>query len=608
MSTDTPLPVAAEATATSPTDIRLLAHQDAELFDFQHALLHHCGGRGSGKSKINWAHFLIRSERAVDQPYGLFASTDLQVETFIGLITEVVDYLGIEHCYETEAPMEWRLRWARDGVIVPPRRLRNQKFWIWDDGTHIFRCSMINNAYTRAKSLDLMFALIEEATEPGVTRNAIRTIIGCVRCGLGKKDASGESECKRRGHLHQTVVKYNVPLHDPGHWIYREVEELKAKETLRLHEGKKPFFRLIESGTRDNPHTGEEYDERLRAAWDAETYEQQTSGKLIRRTSALSYYAFSEHNILSSLTYDARRPLHLWFDFNHRPAVAGWGHDLRLDEVPSIDHSTRGRYFGIHGELFSGADTMFTEQVAHALLEDPTKNLAREEARCSDCKVRECSSKMRDHMQTVHGFLCTRCSWSETVNGVMRYCSGKTVDYEAQRSYLHVPANWRGLINHRSHIYVYGDASGKATHSDSYIKGGNLAILKEVFFANLPDERVHFRFKESNPPITLRVLAVNRRLRDANGKHQTFVAPWCTAHIDDFREVVPDPKTEHPKKETYDEKRRLQSDYWMRTHASDAFGYEEDYRFPAIIPRAGQLPPGEETYDYGPLAASWDGP
>lgn len=577
--------------------IKLLPAQDAELYDELHDLIYVCGGRGSGKSEVDYLQLFYRSDRCVDQPYGLFANTEAQLQTFIALITEKLDAIGLAHVFETTAPKSWRKRWRRDGIKVPPRRLRNQKMWIWEDGTHVFCASIINNAYARAKSLDLAFALIEEGTEPGVTRNAIRTILGCVRCGIAKRDGGeGGSECMRRGHRHQTIVKFNVPLNNPGHWIYRDVEELQAREEQRKVDGKKPFFRLITSSTFDNPHTGEEYIDRLGAALDADTFHEQTSGQLKRNTALTSYHEFSPANVLPSVPYDPLRPLHLWFDFNATPATAGMGHDLRVDEVPVDDVRAGNLYIGVFGEFFSGADTIVTEQVANALLEDPTR----------DARCRDCGDSLTEHVDMgPRGHLCRKCSVS--IDG--KFCSGVPLRYELSKKYLRTPPNWRGLINHRGPIFVYGDATGRATHADSQGPGGSIQVLRDVFNANL-EGRVFFRFKDANPPVNLRVLAVNRMLRNRQGVHSIFFAEWVRAHIDDMREVVPDPKTGQPLKVSKSEKNRNKDDYWMRTDISDALGYMVDYRVPAVLPRASSTSAGvgEERKPAGPMDVRWPDP
>lgn len=567
---------------TAGPSIDLLPHQDAELAHLLddsgtgYALTVIVGGRGSGKSETDYLQLFLRSERCVDQPFALFANTDAQLQTFIAIITEKLDAIGMRHVYETTAPKSWRKRWRREGIRVPPRRLRNLKMWIWEDGTHIFTGTLVNNSYTRIKSLDVQAALIEEGTEPGVTRNAITTILGAVRCGLGKSK-NGTSECRRRRHLHEVVVKCNVPLLDPSNYIYSFVEEMEAKEEQRKHEGRPPFFRLIESGTTDNPHTGEDYVERLRAALDANTFEEQTSGKLRRNVAALSYHQFSDLNILGSLAYDPNRPLHIWFDFNATPATAGWGHDLRYDEVPEPELRSGHKYVGVIGELFSDNDPLLTDQVAEALLLDPKRDGV-----CVDCR-----HDMTEHIE-LNGFFCRTCAWSQP-DDPARHCEGRTLEYSTKRKYIHAPDNWRGLMRHRSMIYVYGDVNDSA-HTSSAVHGGSWQILRDAFASNLREGTYEFRVPKMNPRITLRVLAVNVGLQAKNGVRSVFVHPRCTAHIADFREVVPDPKTGEPKKVPKSPSQRRKDDYWKRTDISDAFGYFYAYRFPAIIPRAGAVP------------------
>lgn len=594
-----------QTSETAGPSIDLLLHQDNELFDRTHPLVFHCGGRGSGKSAIDYLHFDLRADVAVDQPYGLFASTDTQLQTFVSQITDRWDELGVKWVYGTRAPKKWRRRWKRQGVKVPAHRKRNMKFLIADDGTHIFTCSMINNAYTRAKSLDLLFALVEEATEPGVTKNALTTILGCIRCGVAKKDADGASECERRGHFHQMVVKFNVPLNDASHYIYRYVDELKTKEEQRKHEKKPPFFRLIESSTTDNPHTGEQYDERLRAAYDLETYLEQTSGKLNRKSYRLSYHAFSDRNILSEPDYIPKyrdtESLYLWCDFNATPAAVGFGQHLRPEEVPPRErHSYPNlHYFAVQGELFSGAETMVTSQVAEALLRDPLKD-----SRCVDCPDH---CEMSEHIPHAKGQLCMRCS-----NRVGdRFCSGRvqfaTTSRKSAAKFIHAPPNWRGLVNHRGRIYVYGDANDGGVQASSADGDGSHEILRGIFSANL-GERVYFRFKDVNPPVNMRVLAMNAALEDGRGVRQLFFAPWCAAHLRDMREVVPDPKKNgHPLKMPKSPSQRRKDDTWLLTDMSDALGYFVEHEWPVKVPKFDGLHGGGGT-DQGPFANDWPRP
>lgn len=569
--------------------IELTAPQYDELMDDEHYLLVVCGGRGSGKTEMDGHHILRRGSVVTDQVYAIGANNYDQLHNaIIPRITDLFDQVGEEYRFERRIPKKWRKEWRRKGIRVPQIRLRNIKLLITRSGIHIWLFTLANNSWRKLKSLEVQFLLCEEAWEPGVPlREFLTYAVGSVRCGLGnrkKNDPDVESECVRRGHRHGIVIKGNVPLHQPDNPIYGLVEEYAAKEAKRLAEGKRPYFRLITSRTQDNPHVGEEYIENLRAALDDETFRQQTSGELHRDQKATSYYTFSERNVHEGLKYDPLAPLYFWFDFNPIPAVAGFGQDMRDTEIPDdvkrIAGAARAPFFGILGELFNDQDRMGTEQVASALLENPM--LQGEDTggrqRCTDCP-----HAMTEHVKAPPSeWICTRCA---------NRCSGvpATVDQRISK-YLHVPPNWRGLVNHRGPIYVYADASGKNDTPALNKRGGFIGILRDAFLANLGD-RVHFRIKNANPPISERVLSVVRMLQSANGVRSLYVHPRCVGHIGDFREVVPDPASGHPKKvKTPNAKERMRSTYWKRGHITDGLGYMTDFRWPAIIPKAGVMP------------------
>lgn len=595
--------------ATATTDTAPTRRIDLDVSPWQFEALFRCdryrllnliGGRGSGKSYIEKLRVMRWAKLSTELHWGIFGASDTVLQTILAPIVELVDAMEIEHRYEREAPPEWRMRWRRDGIKFPPRRLRSHKIWIWDNGMHIVTGSLMNNAYTRFKSIEYNGIYIGESTEPGVTKNAILTLLGAIRCGKATRGADRVWRCNEPGHLHQLVMAGNVPLNDPGHFMYKLDSQLAAKEEKRAEQEKPPFYRLITSATQDNKFTGSEYVETLEAAMDEKTFIQQTTGRLERNAAATSYHAFSERNILDTLTYDPTRPLHVWFDFNVTPATAGWGHDLRYDEVPSVEWRRGLDYFGIHGELFSGPEPMQTDQVAYALLEDPSVNLTRAESRCADCNC-----WMRDHLELdASAWLCRRCN--ADCRGVAAAIDERAIP--TARSLIHAPANWRGLARHRAAVYVYGDATGKATHADATQPGGSRNILRRIFAEALGD-RLHMRFKNANPPIKNRVLAVNRGFKAANGIRRHFVARWCVAHVADFREVIPNPKTGEPLKVAKDSKRHSADDeYWLRTDISDGWGYHVDFRWPALIPSAsayvGDPLAGEAT----PMDNEWPEP
>lgn len=82
-------------------------------------------------------------------------------------------------------------------------------------------------------------------------------------------------------------------------------------------------------------------------------------------------------------------------------------------------------------------------------------------------------------------------------------------------------------------IEVYGDASG-----ESGTIGDGQAFYDRVR-AKLKKLPIPFRMcvSGSNPPIVERVMAMNDRLRDSEGKHRYFVHDRCVRLINDFREM-----------------------------------------------------------------------
>ena len=583
-------------------------------------ILNLIGGRGSGKSYIEAPRVARWMKLATDLHYGIFGATDTVLQTILAPIRQLVESMSLDHVYEREAPSAWRTRWDADGIRYPPRRLRSHKIWIIENGLHIITGSLMNNAYTRFKSIEFNQIYIGESTEPGVTKNALLTLLAACRCGRAQRDPDGVWRCHEIGHLHNMVLAGNVPLNDPGHYIYRFNDNMEKQEIKRKAEKRRAFYRLINSATKDNPYTGADYDDMLRSAMDEQTYVQQTSGKLERNRNALTYYAFSDRNILPNAAepnrepkYDTKRALHMWFDFNTVPATSGFGHDLTLNEVPEMDRRTAGdhHYFAILGELFSGVTPMQTEQVAYALLEDPHARARQADARCLDCRC-----LLREHIELPGaGHMCRSCmhvTSERAGDSKRRYCSGEVFrdvsmgdEAGSASRFIHAPDNWRGLLNHRADIYIYGDASGKATHADSSIVGGSRAILKAIFSEALGD-RVHFRFKEANPNIKHRLIAVNRGFLSGVGVHSFFIASRCTAHIADGREVVPDPNTNEPLKVSMPKGNSDPDHYAMRTHSFDGFGYMVDYRWPFDPPKASDLPwmSGGEG-DGGSLAVPW---
>jgi len=585
-----------------PTDetvnIALWPHQIEAVYNCdQYRWLNEIGGRGSGKTFKDRVRIVRWAEMCTELPFGIFGATEEMLQSALTPIRETIEEMGIDHVYGTRVPPEWQAQWDYEGIPYPAQRLRSTKFWIWENGAHFFTGSIVNNAVTRAKGIDFNCILVVEGTEPGVDLKAIMTLYGGLRCGSATRGSDGVWRCRVPGHLHQLVFEGNVPLNDPSHWIYKKNERMLAQEEARKVQGLPPFYRLLTSSTKDNPATGADYDDGLRAMFDETTYIEQTSGELKRNVARLSYHAFSDQNILDTLVYDPRRPLHIWFDWNATPAAVGWGHDLQAHEVPEHERAKGRKYFGIIGELFSGEDPLHTDQVADALLVDGSAK--------SDGPCVHCNHEMKVHMVTGSGWLCKPCQW--TVPGVKpdQYCSGvvkaSPLNPTTQAKYIHAPDNWRGLMRHRGMVHVYGDVNDGRGNAAS-VAGGSIQILRDVLGDALGD-RVAFHFPPVNPRVKLRALAVNRGFQDADRKRSVFIHSRCEAHITDFREVIPDPKTGEPLKVSKSPSQRKQgNDYWLRTDISDAWGYHWSLRYPFIRPGSSGMPLGMDEEDYGPFA------
>jgi hypothetical protein len=108
-------------------------------------------------------------------------------------------------------------------------------------------------------------------------------------------------------------------------------------------------------------------------------------------------------------------------------------------------------------------------------------------------------------------------------------------------------------------LEVYGDASGRSTHTT----GASDYSVLQVFLHRAGFRNIRLKVPPANPPVLNRVQKVNALLTNALGEVRLEVDPRCGQLIQDFEEVmfkqdsgvidkVRDPR---------------------RTHASDALGY-----------------------------------
>lgn len=116
---------------------------------------------------------------------------------------------------------------------------------------------------------------------------------------------------------------------------------------------------------------------------------------------------------------------------------------------------------------------------------------------------------------------------------------------------------------HRSGLWLYGDATGRARHSSSNVTNWN--IIEEELSGYDPVMCV----PRKNPAERDRVNAVNAMICNSKGERRLFVNPECKTLISDFEQVsYKQGRTEIDKTKDLN-----------LTHASDALGYmiEKDY-------------------------------
>lgn len=139
------------------------------------------------------------------------------------------------------------------------------------------------------------------------------------------------------------------------------------------------------------------------------------------------------------------------------------------------------------------------------------------------------------------------------------------VDHERTRTEYHIQDFVKKYENHENKIvYLYGDASGKHGHTSS--KKSNYEIIKEV----LKDH--HWEFQDyvpnANPPVSERLDASNKRLRDwkRNGESFVLIHERCTSLVDSLEQSK-------RKGDGIDKKGNVE-------HAAEAWSYFEVARFP----------------------------
>lgn len=109
-------------------------------------------------------------------------------------------------------------------------------------------------------------------------------------------------------------------------------------------------------------------------------------------------------------------------------------------------------------------------------------------------------------------------------------------------------------------VGVFGDASGKAR---STAARSDYDLITEYFRSD-PGIRIKLEVPRSNPAVRDRVNSVNAQLKNAAGRHGTFIDPSCRELITDLYEVA---------WKTGSANFQIDKSDGKRTHLSDALGY-----------------------------------
>jgi hypothetical protein len=486
------------------------------------------GGVGSGKTATHPLWLIDRSTFDTDQLHGVFTNTEKQLLN--GVLPEIKKWCtraGIEIEYDRKPPRSWFARWAREGIEIPPvTRYRNML--TASTGLHALCGTLFNQSYTQYQTIQFGSLRIEEV--PNISQSALTFMIERLRCG------SGRDVCRKR-HRHQAYLLGNPPL--GSHWLFDYLDTLE-ENAKRHYDGPAidhrdwPLLRmgvgdtiLITSRTSDNvENLNEGYEDSLASGYDRETARRRLHGELVRETGGTAYTEWSDRN-LRSVDYDPNATLYLCLDFNIEPRVAVLAHPLRPGQYPS-EHQRNGvEHVGVFGEFFSLGGGMSDRRFAEALVRGD--------------------------------------------RGV-----GGSYPQDDLRG---LPANWKGLREHRGKIIAFGDAVGnhRSVHSDNLESSWQIvdSVFSEVRDVN--GRRLYQRsVPEANPAPRARVHSVNAKLMNALGVPSLWIDQRCRELTRDFERVVWDDDGVSIR----EWRRGNQGTEWHRTHLSDALGYMVHQLFP----------------------------
>lgn len=499
---------------SAPTRLRIRPHpsQKLELLDRTHRLIVNLGGLNSGKTFTDFLIMVDRGDWDTAQRGGFFANSENQIlEGIWPDISELLDAAGIEYTFGAKAPLSWRRRWDREGTPYPSDTLRSRSTLILDTGLHVVIAGLGGGKFKRFKGWKFGWIILEEVTEQE-SQTALDYMIPRVRCGHWNS-----GECRRK-HRHQVYAHGNPPPPSQPHWIRQYVREKERQEEARLTAGKRPFFLRIQSSTYENiEHAGPEYVDSILAALDADTAHAMLTGSLEQVRSSRAVRTFSKANVIP-IGYDPNRTVYLSLDFNMSPATATLYQTLSEADVPGFAKEGT-EHLGCFAEFNSGAVSFDAEELAYALVRDPADP-----------------------------------------------------EHPLRRG-MHAPPNWRGLINHHSRIFAYGDATGNMGRIEARGNRSAWTSVNDVMASNLRP-RYKSLVGKANPSVFESLQAVVAKFKAANGDSSLWVSDRCTELIEDldFTAWRPDGK-------------ELDDSDRMRGHELAELRYIVHARYPAFSKR-----------------------
>lgn len=335
-------------------------------------------------------------------------------------------------------------------------------------------------------------------------------------------------------HRHVAYLRGNPPDPRKPHWIRSWINEQKRREREAVAAGDAPRYLFLQSSTYDNvDNVGWDYIRTIRRAYDHDTAEAMLTGSIAQVSSSTTMYQWSNANVIP-IAYDPQRPLHVAMDFNVIPSAATLGHELRDDEVPPEQRGKGLRHIGTFGE-FATSTGLLAPEVATALL----------------------------------------------------------FGHKAKGG--HWPDNFKGLIEHRHRVYMYGDASGKARRVEGAPAWTQVnALMNKHLSAN---GKYMFDVPGANPSIEESVSVLNGLILNDAGDRSYWVDPRCVELIADLEQVTPKPDGSEWIDKDKDDK---------RTHWLDPERYKVWQRYPekrrsAVKNGFRTVPPTDDFPNLGTL-------